>query len=294
MKLEAILSDDPLARDEALDACSAAPEHERSSFASKLAVIAREAAASIAAADEAGEAMAVHEARFGRACIALARLRVEVGRSALLRIADEGTPAVKAALAHALRETRTAEGRAVLVHLLSDDDARGGAIVAIGSAPWPEVLPALIEVAEADDHAARLAASPIARCGASGGPDDLSAAADFLVELLDEDAAFGPAVDALLRLDAAIPAAAAIERRAKRLTKEPGQRKAAGLCLLAAFGDEGNASFLELALSGTKTDAEAVRAFLEPLLVDTDERIRTAAERTWRALDLSHVTTPSA
>ena len=295
MKLEAILSDDPQARDEALGACSAAPEHERSAFAGKLAVVAREAAAAVAAADEAGDAAAVaHEARFGRACIALARLRVEVGRSALLRIADEGTRTVKAALAHALRETRTAEGRAVLVHLLSDDGARGDAILAIGSAPWPEVLPALIEVAEADDHAARLAASPIARCGASGGPDALNAAADFLLELLDEDAAFEPALDALLRLGPANPANVSIVERAKRLTKEPGKRKAAGLCLLAAFGDEGNASFLELALSGTKTDEGAVRAFLEPLLVDTDERIRSAAERTWRALDLSHVTAPSA
>ena len=298
MKLEAILSDDPLARDEALGACSAAPEHERSSFAAKLAVVAREAAATFAAAVEAGEGTSAHEARFGRACIALARLRVEVARSALLRIADEGTTPIKAALAHALRETRTAEGRAVLVHLLSDDDVRADAILAIGCAPWPEVLPALIEVAEADDHAARLAAAPIARCGASGGPDELNAAADFLLELLDEDAAFDPAIDALLRLGAAIPAPATAAlvptvARAKRLTKEPGKRKAAGLCLLAAFGDEGNASFLELALSGTKTDEEAVRAFLEPLLVETDECIRTAAERTWRALDLSHVTAPS-
>lgn len=290
MKLEAILSDDPQVRDDALAACAAAPEHERSAFASKLAAVARDAADALAAAAEAGEPSAAHEARLGRACVALSRLRVEGARTGLLRLADEGTRPVKSALARALRETRTAEGRAVLVYLLSDDEARGEAILAIGSAPWPEVLPALIEVAEADDHAARLAAAPIARCGASGGAAEMNAATDFLVELLDDDATLAPAVDALLRLGTGL---ASVVPRAKRLTKEPGRRKAAGLCLVAAFGDEGNAGFLELALSGTKTDEDAARAFLDPLLRDADERVRTAAERTWRALDLSHVSAPS-
>ena len=290
MKLDAILSDDPRPRDDALAAVASAPEHERSALASKLAVAARDAAESLAAADERGESGSAHEVRLGRACVALSRLRVETARNSLLRIADEGTRSVKSALAHALRETNTAEGRAVLVHLLSDDEARDDAILAIGSAPWPGVLPALIEVAEADDHAARFATAPIARCGASGGPKELSAAVDFLLELLDEDVAFAEAIDALLRLGGALPA---VVPKARRLTKEPGTRKVAGLYLLAAFGDEGNASFLELALSGTKTAEDAARTFLEPLLTDADERIRTAAERTWRAFDLSHVSVPS-
>ncbi len=290
MNLDAILSDDQRTRDGALAEVATAPEHTRSALASKLGIVAREAADALAAAEEADQPAAEHETRLGRATAALSRLRVELARTCLLRIADEGSKRVKASLADALRETRTAEGRAVLVHLLSDDDARGDAILAIGSAPWPEVLPALIEVAEADDHAARLGAAPIARCGASGGPKELHAAIDFLLELLDEDAAFEPAIDALLRLGAALPA---IVPRAKRLTKEPGRRKIAGLCLLAAYGDEGNASFLELALSGTKTDEDAARKFLEPMLDDADERIRAAAERTWRALDLSRVSGPS-
>ena len=290
MKLDAILSDDPRARDDALAAVASAPEHERSALASKLAAAAREAADALATAEETGEATDPHEARVGRACVALSRLRVELARTALLRIADEGTRSVKSALAEALRGTTTTEGRAVLVHLLSDDEARPDAILAIGAAPWPEVVPALIEVAEADDQAAQLAIAAIARCGASGGPKELNAAVDFLLELLDEDVAFAPAIGALLRLGVAIPA---VVPRAKRLTKEPGTRKVAGLYLLAAFGDEGNASFLELALSGTKTDEDAARTFLEPLLTDADARVRTAAERTWRAFDLSHVSAPS-
>lgn len=276
-----LLSDDPRAREEALAACDPMPEHERSALAGRLAAVAVEAAAALDAP--------TNDARFRRACAALCRLRVPSARAALLRVADEGTRSVKEALVHAVRELAAPEGRAVLVHLLSDDDARCDAIVAIGSAPWPEVLPALIEAAEIDDDAAALAAGPVARCGASGGPKEQSAAVDFLVELLDEDATFGPAVDALLRLRWTAGAAAVVAR-AKRLTKEPRCRKIAGLCLLAAFGDEGNASFLELALSGTRTDDEAARAFLGPLLSDADERVRAAAERTWRTLDLSHAT----
>jgi hypothetical protein len=276
MKLEAILSDDAGQRDEALAAAARAPEHERSAFAGKLASHARAAAETL-------EADGAREGELGRICIALSVLRVESAKSALLRLADEGSRVVKAALARALRETKTAEGRAVLVHLLSDDEARGDAILAIGAAPWPAVLPALIEVAESDDHAARLAAKPIARCGATAGPREANAAADFLLELLDDDVVMPTAVDALLRFGTGFPGIAA---RAKRLTKEPGSRKAAGLCLLAAYGDEGNASFLELALSGTKTDPDTSRVFLRPLLGDADGRIRSAAERTWKALDL--------
>jgi hypothetical protein len=287
MKLEAILSDDATERAVALEASSAAPEHERSAFAGKIIAVARDAMAAIESATRSGEGISVHEARFARACIALSSLRVEVAKSALVRIADEGTPTVKSALAHALRETRTTEGKAVLVHLLSDDDARDDAVLAIGASPWPEVLPALIEVAEGDEHVARLAATPIAKCGATAGPNEASAAADFLLEQLDDDAVLAAAVDALLRLGAGFPGVVA---RAKRLAKEPGKRKICGLCLVAAFGDEGNASFLELALAGTRTDEKAARTFLGPLLEDTDERIRAAAERTWKALALGAVT----
>ncbi len=283
MKLEAILGDNAAERSDALAAASSAPEHERSALASKVAAVARDTATALAEAAEAGQTTSGYETSFKRACIALATLRVEIAKSTLLRIADEGTKAVKGALARALAETRTTEGRAVLVHLLSDDDARGEAIVAIGEAPWPEVLPALIEVAETDDLAARLAAKPIARCGAAAGPKETNAAADFLLEQLDDDIVLPAAVDALIRFGAGFPG---VTERAKRLAKEPGKRKIAGLCLVAAFGDEGNASFLELALAGTKTNEDAARTFLGPLLSDPDERVRNAARRTWKALDL--------
>jgi hypothetical protein len=283
MMLEAILGDDTRQRDDALAACSTAREHERSALAGKVAAIAKEAALQLAAAADAGDATAAHETRLSRASLALSLLRVEIAKSALLRIADEGTKAAKSTLAQALRATKTAEGRAVLLYLLSDDDARCDAIRSIGAAPWPEVLPALIEVAEADEHAARVAAEAIAKCGAGAGPKERNAAADFLLEQLDEDGVLPSAVDALLRFGTGFPGVAP---RAKRLAKDPGKRKVAGLCLVAAFGDEGNASFLELALSGTRTDETAARTFLVPLLKEADPRIRAAAERTWKALDL--------
>ncbi|HVH44088.1 MAG TPA: hypothetical protein VM925_17175 [Labilithrix sp.] len=280
MKVEAILGEDPKAREEAIAAAASAPEHERSALASKLGPLARDAAAALAAGEADSEG---NTARLGRACTGLSVLRVEAAKNCLLRIADEGTPAVKSTLARALRATKTSEGRAVLVHLLSDDDARKDAIIAIGAAPWPGVLQALIEVAEADDHAARIAAIPIAKCGASGSPNEASAAADFLLEQLDDDVALPTAAVALLRFGRGFPAIAKV---AKRIAKGPGNRKVACLCLVAAYGDEGNANFLELALAGTKVDGDAARAFLEPLMKDADERIRAAAERTWKALDL--------
>lgn len=290
MRLEAIFQDDARGRDAALAACAAAPEHERSAFAVKVATAARDAAGALATEDAAGRATLTHETAFGRAAVALAVLRVEGAKSALLRIADEGSTTVKAALARALRETTTPEGRTVLVHLLADDDARGDAILAIGAAPWPAVLPALIEVAEADDYAARLAAAPIAKCGAAAGPNERNAAADFLLEQLDDDVALVAAMDALIRFGAGFPGVAT---RARRLAKEPGKRKIAGLCLVAAFGDEGNADFLELALSGAKATESTARTVLGPLLHDADGRIRGAAERTWQVLDLGNAGPPS-
>ncbi|HVJ88438.1 MAG TPA: hypothetical protein VM580_01465 [Labilithrix sp.] len=282
MSLNAILSDDARVRAAALAAAVSAPERERWGLATKLAVIAKESATALAEADVSSKEAAMQAAQLARSSIALANLRVDVGKSALMRIADEGTPVVKAALARALRETTSPEGRAVLVYFLSDDEARGDAILAIGDAPWPEVLPALIEVAEGDEYSARLAARAIAKCGATAGPKEAAAAADFLLEQLEYDGLFTLALDSLLRFGAGFPGVAA---RGKRLAKEPGKRKVAGLCLVAAFGDEGNAAFLELAL-GTRTDEDAARAFLGPLLRDSDDRIRAAAERTWKALDL--------
>ncbi len=282
MRLEAILGDDDEARGAACAACMTAPEHERSAFAAKLALAAREAMAAVVELETTGKDCRAHSTVLGRACVGLSLLRVEGAKSALLRIADEGSIAVKRTLAEALRETTTAEGRATLVYLLSDDDVRGDAIVAIGDKPWPAVLPLLIEVAEADEKCARLAATGIARCGATAGPDETNAAADFLLEQLDDEGSQSAAVLALLRFGAAFPGVA---EKARKLAKEAGSRKAVGLCLIAAI-DEANASLLEVALSGSKTDEKACRKFLDPLLGDPDERIRSAAERTLKALDL--------
>jgi hypothetical protein len=283
MRLDAILGNDDEEREAAIAACVNAPEHERSAFASKLAPIARETAAALAADEEAGRTASPHAAALGRACLALSILRVEAAKSCLLRIADEGSPGAKGELARALRGTTTAEGRAVLVYLLSDDEARPDAIRAIDAAPWPEVLPLLVEISEADDQSARIAARAIARCGATAGPNERYAAADFLLEQLGDDAVLMATFDALLRFGATFPG---LVDRAKRLAKDADQRKVAGLCLVAAFGDDGNASLLELALSGSKADPDGARALLAPLRDDPDERIRQAAERTWRALDL--------
>jgi HEAT repeat protein len=243
----------------------------------------KEAAEVLAAAEEANAVTHVHTTRFERAVTALSFVRVEVARNCLLRIADEGTRAVKVALTNALRQTETSEGRAVLVHLLSDDDVRTDAILAIGCAPWPEVLPALIEIAESDDHTARLSAKAIAKCGETAGAEARYAAADFLLEQLDDDTVLASAVDALMRFGTGFPG---VVEKARWLAKEPGKRKAAGLCLAAACGVEESANLLELALSGAKTDESAARLFLSPLLKDADEKVRRAAERTWKALDL--------
>lgn len=290
--IEAILSDDDVERGAALEQAWAAPEHTRSAFANKLAASARDAAAALESVFEIGDGATLappYEARFARACVALSVLRVESAKNALLRIADEATKPVRVALARALRGSRAAEGRAVLVHLLSDDDARDEAILAIGAAPWPEVLPALIEVAEGDEHAARLAALPIARCGAEAGPNEANAATDFLLEQLDDNEVLGAAATALLRYGTVL-AASGIAAKGRLLAKEPGRRKICGLCLVAAFGDEGKATFLELALAGTRTDEAAARTFLGQLLTDASDdptdRTRAAAERTWQALDL--------
>lgn len=245
--LATLLHDDDETRALALEAISAAPEHVRSAMASKLAPVAREAAAVF------GTSAEIPAATLGRACAALALLRVELAKHCLFRIADEGSHAVKATLAQALRGTATTEGRSVLVHLLSDDDAFLDAISAIGVSPWPAVLPALIEVAEADRAAAELAVLPIARCGELGGPAEAAAALDFLLEQLDDDQV--------------APAAAAV---------------VFPLCLkIPGFV---RTALARLARSG-RLDRDAARRILGPLLEHGDERVRTAAVQTARAID---------
>ena len=283
LSLDALFDNDRAVRAAALAHVAAEREHWRSALAAKIAFIAKEAALALTRAEEVGGPTTALATKLTRACVALSVLRVDVAKSCLFRIADEGTPSVKSVLAHSLRDTKTAESRAVLVHLLSDDDARSDALVAIAASPWPEVLPQLIEVAEADDHAARLAMKAIGKIGATAGERERNAAADFLVEALDDDAVRSAATFALLRYGAAFPRI--VLDRAKQLAKEPGERKALGLFLLAAYGDEGNADFLELALA-VKTDEPAARAFLGPLREDPDARIQDAADRTWRVLSL--------
>jgi hypothetical protein len=283
MDLDALLGDDDSRRNEAITHCLARSEHQRSMFAAKLSLVAKEAADALETAPS-SEKKAACASLLGRACRALSLLRLEVAKTSLFRLADEGAPVVKDAIARSLSETSTTEARAVLVHLLSDDDGRESAIAAIGAGPWPEALPVLIEIAEADDRTARLALPGIANCAVTGGAVERAAAADFLLEQLDDEAVLDPAFEALMRHGRLFPG---ILPRAKRLAKEPGDRKLAALCLIAAFGDEGNASFLELALSGSRIEPEAAKRFLAPLLTDRIEHIRQAAERTWKALDLN-------
>lgn len=282
MKVEAILDDDPQTRDEALAAAREAPQHLRSAFAGKLSPIAREAAAAVAAAEEAGESSAVRRRDLERLLRGLAVLHVAAAKASLLRIADEGTPAVKATLARALRGGESSEARAVLAYLLSDEDARAEAIVAIAAAPWPEVLPDLIEIAEVDDASLRLAIHAIAKCGASAGPNERNASADFLLEQLDDEMVLTSAVDALLRFGARFPG---LEAQATRLSQDRGRRKIAGLCLLARLDLE-TPRLEALARAGTPLDEDLTWQFLGPLLQDQDPAIRQAAERTAAAVGL--------
>lgn len=235
MTVDTILSNDEAARDAALADAVAAPEYKRSALASRLATVAKEAAATLAITNEGEDAPL--SGVLDRACRALSMMRVGIAKNCLLRIADEGTTAVKTLLAKSLRGTTTADGRAVLVYLLSDDDARTEAIVSIGTSPWPDALPLLIEMAEADESDAAVTMKAIARCGASASAKESDAAADFLLQALDDETHFEAALDALLIL-------------------------------------------------GNAIDVKVARAFLLPRRKDADERIRRAAERTWKALDL--------
>ncbi|MBX3226326.1 MAG: hypothetical protein KIT84_42915 [Labilithrix sp.] len=282
--IDALLGEDAARRKTALDACEALADHERFTLANEIAVIARRTADALAHADEHRGPTTAHAAVLGRAALTLSMLRGEVARSTLIRIAEERSYAVKSALARALRETKTAEGRSVLVYLLSDDDAQADAIVAIGAAPWPEILPSLIEVAEADDRAARLAARPIARCGATAGAAEANAAASFLFEQLDDDAVVIAAADALVRYGAAFPG---VEEQARRLVKEDNPKRMAGLCLLAATTAMDAATLRALAGPKRETDERLAHSFLRPLRADGGPKAREAAERTWRALKMA-------
>src|SRR5262249_56344355 len=55
MEPEAILGDDPRAREQALADAASAPEHVRSALAARLAALARDTAAALVAAEEAGD-----------------------------------------------------------------------------------------------------------------------------------------------------------------------------------------------------------------------------------------------
>lgn len=280
--LTSLLADDDAVRMSAVAAARAAPEHARSALATRLAFITREAARGLGQAQPNKRLGPVLGPRVARGVYALSVLRVEAAKACLFGIADEESAPVKAVLARALHGTESPEGRALLVYLLADDEVRGEAIRAIAAQPWPGVVRPLIEVAEGDDEAARLAAAPIARCGSAGGAE-MFAAADFLLELLDDDGAFEAAVDALLHHGRGFPG---IADRARRLAKEPGLRKPAGLCLVAFYTDIESSALLELALSGEKADPDVATAFLGALLHDQDEAIRDAAQRAWKALDL--------
>jgi hypothetical protein len=188
------------------------------------------------------------------------------------------------------REATTAEGRALLLFQLGDDEARYAAIRAIGDDPWPGALPALIEVAEGDERAAMIATLPIARAGCAGGPKETGAAVDFLFERLDDEVSANAATRGLFLLGRVSPLVARLAERfasaaALGSQKTGSSRKIACLCLLAA-SDESDGTLAELARSGPKVDLDAARRFLQSLLEDADERIRAAATRTSEALGL--------
>jgi hypothetical protein len=279
MKIDPFFSDNLDVRRAALESCARLADHERFTLASAIAGIAKRAADLLSEAEE----NAAHATELGRAAVALSILRGEIARTCLLRIAEERSYAVKAALARSLRETRTAEGRSILVYLLSDDDAQADALVAIGAAPWPEVLPALIEIAEADDRAARLAARSIARCGATAGPNEANAAASFLLEQLDDEGVLFAAADAIVRHGSGFTGVTEKARQlasAKPNSAHASNRRVAGFCILAAAGTP-------LELVKPRPLEEPAHAFLRSLRDDPDPAVRGAAHRASIALGVT-------
>ena len=277
MKTDPFFSDNADVRRAALERCAHMADHERFTLASEIAGIAKRAADRLAHADENHVSTTSHATELGRAALALSMLRGEVAKNCLFRIADERSYAVKSALAKSLRETRTAEGRGILIYLLSDDDAQADALVAIGAAPWPEVLPALIEIAEADDRAARLAARSIARCGATAGPNEANAAASFLLEQLDDESVLFAAADAIVRYGHRFTG---VPEKARQLARDQGNRRVAGAAILAAAG-------ASLELVKPQKIEEAGLAFLRSLRDDPDPAVRGAAHRASAALGLT-------
>jgi hypothetical protein len=283
MSFEAILGVDPKEREEALAEAHAAPDHVRSALVGKLAPVVREMAAAGAAKEDLSQA-APFATGLEHMLRAIASMRVPAAKAFLVGIADEGTPAIKSVLARALRGVDAPEAHAVLGYLLSDEDARADAILAIAAAPWPAVLPTLIEIAEADEPSLRPALAAIARCGASCGDAERNAAADFLLEQLDDDALLPSVVEALLCFEAQFPG---VEARAAALVRGEGEgeaRKIAGLCLLAgaAAPDETLATLARAA--APRVTAEAAAELLRPLLASGVARVRQTAERVARVL----------
>ena len=275
----AILGDDVARRRAALEGFANLADHERFTLSSEVAAIAKKTAEDLAEADESGRSTTALATELGRAAVALAMLRGEVAKNCLVRMAEERSYAVKAALARSLRETQTEEGRAVLVYLLSDDDAQADALVAIGAAPWPEILPALIEIAEADDRTARLAARPIARCGATAGPNEMNAAASFLLEQLDDESVVFAAADAIVRYGIGFTG---VLEKGRRLAATTGNGRVAGLAIVAATG----ASLDEFKTAKRTDIEERALGFLRSLRDDPDPRLRDAATLTYVALAL--------
>lgn len=276
--LDALIGEDETKRAAALHSVGQAPDYVRAGIATKLGPAARAAAAALAA-----EGTPASASNLERLLGALAVLRVASAKHCLLRIADEGGREVKATLARALHGNTTAEGRAVLVHLLSDGESRDDALAAIAKRPWTEVLPALIELAEADGKAAELAIGPIAECGSRGTWREASAAVDFLFEQLDDDAMAVAATVALVgdELRRAFPELVAV---AKKLAIRPESRRFACLCVVAADASVDDASLAELVRAGGKYGIDAARRQLEPFRAYPDDRIRASAERVVRAL----------
>lgn len=277
-------------RQAALAMLDAVPDHTRGALAAKLAPLARNAAVKLAEREGDPEAFA----RFSRTVVALAHLRVDGAKNCLVRLAEDESRPVKNAIARALAGNRTNAARIVILQLLSDDAARFEAIEAVRAAPWPEVLPALIELAEVDDAIARVAASVIALCGVSGGPDEANAAADFLMELLDDDALFLAALDPLVRH---APRLNGLAAKGAELARCTGARRAGGLALLAATGIDREASFEQLFAMLARGDLLSMNPLLHAMdasvllsgfaraRASASAEVRASADRTWQLLE---------
>ncbi|MFO0743367.1 MAG: hypothetical protein U0270_46280, partial [Labilithrix sp.] len=144
------------------------------------------------------------------------------------------------------------------------------------------ILPSLIEIAEADDRAARLAARSIARCGATAGPNEANAAASFLFEQLDDESVLFAAADAIVRHGSRFTGV--VEKGRALAADAPSgpttsNRRVAGLCIMASAG-------IPLDMMIPREIEDSARAFLQSLRDDPDPNVRGAAARTSLALGL--------